>query len=308
MRAVVTGGAGFLGSHLIDRLVREGFGVVAVDNLVTGAWENLGHHESGVTRVEQDACESLQVEGEVDWVFHFASPASPVDFVRVPLEVLRAGSFATQSAIELALAKGARFFLASTSEVYGDPQVSPQRESYRGNVSPTGIRSVYDEAKRFAEAMTMAYHRHRGLDSRIVRLFNTYGPRMRLDDGRVVPNFIGQALRGESLSIYGDGTQTRSFAYVDDIIEGVWRLTQSRYHEPVNMGSDEEHTILEFAAIVHEVCESNMPLRFLPAAEDDPRQRRPDLILNRSLLNGWSTRVSLRDGLERTATYFRSRV
>src|SRR5687767_14225262 len=248
MRAVVTGGAGFLGSHLTDRLIKEGWKVLVIDNLITGSLDNLAHllntatPQHGNISVEilrQDVTEYLDVDGPVDFVFHFASPASPVDFQRYPIPVLKAGALGTHKALGLAKAKGAKFMLASTSEVYGDPLVSPQPETYWGNVNPIGPRGVYDEAKRYAEAMTMAYHNYHGLDTRIVRFFNTYGPRMRLDDGRVVPNFIGQALRGEPLTIYGDGLQTRSFGYYADTLEGVWRLAQSDYHDPVNIGTDE---------------------------------------------------------------------
>jgi len=308
MRAVVTGGAGFLGSHLIDRLVREGFHCVAVDNLVTGSWANLAHHGPVVERVEQDACEPLRVEGDVDWVFHFASPASPKDFERIPIEVLKAGSVATMSALDLAVAKEARFMMASTSEVYGDPMVSPQPETYWGNVNPIGVRAVYDEAKRFSEAITMAYFRHRGLDIRIVRFFNTYGPRMRLDDGRVVPNFLTQALKGQALTVYGDGSQTRSFGYVDDIIEGVWRLAQSGFQEPVNIGTQDERTVLEFAKIVLAVTGSQSGIEFLPALPDDPQQRRPDATRACEVLDGWTPMMPLEAGLQKTAEYFLSRM
>ncbi len=310
MRAVVTGGAGFLGSHLTDRLVREGFQVVVVDNLVTGSWDNLAHYPSDgpVEKLEQDVSDGLKVEGCVDWVFHFASPASPVDFERVPIEVMRVGSAGTYNALELCVAKGAKFMMASTSEVYGDPLISPQPETYWGNVNPIGIRAVYDEAKRFSEAMTMAYHRFRGVDTRIVRFFNTYGPRMRLDDGRVVPNFLTQALRGTPLTVYGDGIQTRSFGYVEDILEGVWRLANSGFHEPVNIGTQDERTMLDFARLCIEVTGSKSTLEYRPPLPDDPKQRRPDPTRNREVLNGWMPTTPLEVGLARTADYFLSRL
>lgn len=309
MRAVVTGGAGFLGSHLTDRIVAEGGTVVAVDNLITGSRENLAHwgDDDRVRFVQQDVSEGLDVEGPVDFVFHFASPASPDDFARLPIEVMKVGSYGTHNALELARAKGAGFMLASTSEVYGDPQISPQPETYWGNVNSIGPRSVYDEAKRYAEAVTMAYRRLYGLDTRIVRFFNTYGPRMRLEDGRVVPNFIAQALRGEALTVYGDGAQTRSFGYVWDTIDGVWRLANAAYHEPVNIGSLHERTILEFAEAVRSAVGSASEIVHRPAVVDDPRQRRPDLTRANEIL-GWNPTTSLEEGLAKTIEYFRKRV
>ena len=309
MRAVVTGGAGFLGSHLVDRLLAEGWSVVVIDNLITGRLENLGHlfGNQWFSFVEQDVTEYLYVAGDVDWVIHFASPASPIDFERYPIPVLKAGALGTHKALGLAKAKKAKFMLASTSEVYGDPLVSPQPETYWGNVNPIGKRGVYDEAKRYAEAMTMAYHTFHGLDTRIARFFNTYGPRMRLDDGRVVPSLVGQAVRGEPMTIYGDGLQTRSFAYVEDIVEGVWRLAHASYNEPVNLGSDREMTILEFAEAVQIAAGSSVPTVHVAAAPDDPRQRKPDLARARAVLD-WSAQTSLEEGLTRTVDDVRMRL
>ncbi len=308
MRAVVTGGAGFLGSHLVDRLVHEGWEVLVFDNLITGDRRNLSQHDgdSRVRLIVQDVTHFLEVEEDVDFVFHFASPASPVDFERFPIQVLKVGALGTHNALGLALAKNAKFMLASTSEVYGDPLVSPQPETYWGNVNPIGVRGVYDESKRYAEAMTMAYHRYHGVDTRIVRFFNTYGPRMRLDDGRVVPNLLNQAIKGEDLTIYGDGSQTRSFGFVKDIVEGVWRLANTDFHEPVNIGTQDERTILEFAEIVLQVTHSRSKLKMCPPLPDDPKQRRPDLARNRAVLNGWEPRTRLEDGLRLTANYFES--
>jgi len=322
MRAVVTGGAGFLGSHLTDRLIAEGWEVVVFDNLLTGSTDNLAQHlgNPAFRFVKQDVTEYLFVDGPVDFVFHFASAASPRDFKRFPIPVLKAGALGTHKTLGLAKEKGAKFMLASTSEVYGDPLVSPQPESYWGNVNPIGPRGVYDEAKRYAEAMTMAYHSFHRVDTRIVRFFNTYGPRMRLDDGRVVPNFIGQALRGEPLTIYGAGEQTRSFGYFEDVIDGVWRLAHSDYHDPVNIGNDEERTILSFALGVLVACGMNRLaaeaavaakdprfLRFLEAETDDPQRRRPDLTRAKSVL-GWQPTTSLEQGLKPTVEYFRNRL
>jgi dTDP-glucose 4,6-dehydratase len=307
MRAVVTGGAGFLGSHLVDRMIREGWSVVVIDNLITGRTANIEHHfgNSRFEFQEHDVSNHIDVAGDVDFVFHFASPASPDDFKRYPIQVLKVGGLGTHNALGLAKAKGAKFMLASTSEVYGDPLVSPQPETYWGNVNPIGPRGVYDEAKRYAEAMTMAYHNFHGLDTRIVRFFNTYGPRMRLDDGRVVPNFLGQALRGEPLTVYGDGSQTRSFGFVHDILEGVWRLAHSEFHLPVNIGTLEERTILTFAQEVIKATGSASTIILLPALEDDPKQRRPDLTRANEIL-GWHPSTSLEEGLAQTIPYFKS--
>ncbi|MDQ4070637.1 MAG: SDR family oxidoreductase [Actinomycetota bacterium] len=305
-RVVVTGGAGFLGSHLCRALLAGGDSVVALDNLITGSLENLagltGHPR--FTFVRTDVSSFVHVPGTVDAVLHFASPASPVDFDRIPIQTLKVGSLGTHNTLGLAVAKGARYILASTSEVYGDPLVHPQPETYWGNVNPIGPRSVYDEAKRFAEALTMAYHRHHGLDVRIVRIFNTYGPCMRPDDGRVVSNFLVQALAGKPLTVHGDGSQTRSFCYVDDEIRGILALLDSDHVGPVNIGNPNEFTILELAELVIGLTGSSSELRFDPRPVDDPTQRRPDLTLARALL-GWEPEIALEEGLARTAEWFR---
>lgn len=309
-RAVITGGAGFIGSHLADRLIAEGWQVVVVDNLITGRLENIQHllERDDFEFIQHDVCQPFEVEGPVDYVFHLASTASPVDFVRLPLETLRVGSYGTENALELALRKGAKFLFSSTSEVYGDPLVHPQPETYWGNVNPIGIRGVYDEAKRYAESLVMAYHRYKGADTRIARIFNTYGERMRLDDGRVVPTFIAQALRGEPITVYGDGSQTRSFAYVADLIEGIWRLAHADYHEPVNLGNPDERTILEFAQLVKQLTGSDSPIVFKEfLTPDDPKQRCPDITRARQIL-GWEPKVSLEEGLRRTIQYFRNQL
>lgn len=306
MRCVVTGGAGFLGSHLTDLLLTKGHEVVIIDNLITGATENISHlaGDPRVKFIKQDVTEYLYLDGPVDFIFHFASPASPLDFEKWPIPVLKVGALGTHKVLGLAKAKGAKFMLASTSEVYGDPLVHPQPETYWGNVNPIGPRGVYDEAKRYAEALTMAYHRYHGVDTRIVRFFNTYGPRMRLDDGRVVPNLVSQALRGEPLTIYGDGCQTRSFGFVHDILDGVYRLAMSDFHEPVNIGSEEERTILEFASLVLQVTGSGSEIVFRPALTDDPRLRHPDLARARAVL-GWEPTTRVEDGLAITVEHFR---
>lgn len=290
-------------------MLAEGWSVVVIDNLITGSLDNLAEAfaNSEFRFIEQDVTEYLHVDGAVDWVFHFASPASPLDFVRFPIPVLKVGALGTHKALGLAKAKGAKFMLASTSEVYGDPLVSPQPETYWGNVNPIGPRGVYDEAKRYAEAMTMAYHRFHGLDTRIARFFNTYGPRMRLDDGRVVPSFVEKAVRGEALTVFGDGQQTRSFGYVSDIVEGVWRLAASGFNEPVNLGTDDEMTVLEFAQVVLRATGSLSEIHHEPASEDDPRQRRPDLTRAREHLS-WRAHTSLEDGLDVTVGYVRARI
>ena len=309
MRAVVTGGAGFLGSHLVDRLLLEGHEVVILDNLISGSTDNIGHQagDSRVRFIEHDVSKFIFVPGDVDFVFHFASPASPEDFTMYPIPVLKVGALGTHNALGLAKAKGAKFMVASTSEVYGDPLVSPQPETYWGNVNPLGPRGVYDEAKRYAEAITMAYHRYHGLDTRIVRFFNTYGPRMRLNDGRVVPNFVKQALLGDPLTIYGDGGQTRSFGYFSDTIDGVYRLAMSDFHEPVNIGTEFEFTILDFAKKVIAATGSKSEISYVPALPDDPKQRRPDLTRARTIL-GWDYKVGLDEGLAETIEYFRGRI
>jgi dTDP-glucose 4,6-dehydratase len=305
-RVVVTGGAGFLGSHLCRALLARGDQVIAVDNLVTGSVANIeelfGHR--GFTFVEHDVSQYVWVPGPVDVVMHFASPASPVDFERIPIQILKVGGLGTHNCLGLAKAKGATFFLASTSEVYGDPQVHPQPETYWGHVNPIGPRGVYDEAKRYAEALTMAYHRHHGIDVRIVRIFNTYGPYMRVDDGRAVSNFLVQALRNEPITVFGDGSQTRSFCYVDDEIRGFLALLDSGHTGPMNIGNDAEYTIKQLAEMAIEVTGSSSEIVHLPLPVDDPAQRRPDLTLAREVL-GWEPTISLREGLERTAEYFR---
>jgi len=306
VRVLITGGAGFLGSHLTDRWLERGADVVVVDNLVTGDLRNLdAARASGrLEFVNADVSEGIPVDGDVDWLFHFASPASPVDFTRRPFDVLRVGSVGTLNALEFANERGAKFFMASTSEVYGDPEISPQPETYLGRVNPIGPRAVYDEGKRFSEAAVMAYHRHKGMDTRIVRFFNTYGPRMRADDGRVVPNFVMQALRNEPITVYGEGTQTRSFGYVDDSIEGVLRLADSDCTEPVNIGSQWEFTVVDFARLVIQLTGSKSEIVHLPPLPDDPRQRRPDTTRALERLD-WKPTTSLEDGLRATIEYFR---
>ncbi len=305
MRVLITGAAGFLGSHLCDRFRQDGHSVVAMDNYITGTPENLTHLlGDGFELVQQDVTEYVYVRGELDGVLHFASPASPTDYLELPIQTLKVGSLGTHKVLGLAKAKGARFLLASTSEVYGDPLVHPQPESYWGNVNPIGPRGVYDEAKRFGEALTMAYHRAHGLDTRIVRIFNTYGPRMRPGDGRVVSNFIVQALRGEPLTVYGDGEQTRSFCYVKDEVEGIFSLFASDVTEPINIGNPGEFRVAELAELVLELTGSSSEIRYLPLPEDDPKTRQPDIARARELL-GWQPGISLREGLSSTIEYFR---
>jgi dTDP-glucose 4,6-dehydratase len=306
-RAVVTGGAGFLGSHLCEKLLGEGIEVVCIDNLLTGNLANVEHlfGRPGFVFEKYDVTNHLHVPGRVDFVLHFASPASPIDYLLLPIQTLKVGSLGTHKALGLAKAKGARFLLASTSEVYGDPLVHPQPESYWGNVNPVGPRGVYDEAKRFAEAMTMAYHRFHNVDTRIVRIFNTYGPRMRAHDGRVVPAFICQALAGKPLTAFGDGSQTRSFCYVDDLIEGIVRLLFSEIAEPVNIGNPAEMTVLQFAEEIRRLTGSRSPIVFKPLPEDDPKVRQPDITTAFTRL-GWQPRVPLAQGLARTIEYFRT--
>ncbi len=309
MRILITGAAGFLGSHLVDRFLADGHEVIGLDNLITGSTDNIAHlmGEDRFRFVKHDVTEYIYVDGPLDGVLHFASPASPVDYLELPIQTLKVGSLGTHKTLGLALAKGARYLLASTSEVYGDPEVHPQREDYRGNVNPVGPRGVYDEAKRFAEALTMAYHRYHGVDTRIARIFNTYGPRMRPADGRVVSNFIVQALRGEPLTVYGDGSQTRSFCYVDDEVEGIHRLFHSDRVDPVNIGNPHEFMIRELAETVLELTDSSSEITRRPLPEDDPQVRQPDIGVAREVL-GWEPSVSLREGLERTIPYFRDLV
>jgi dTDP-glucose 4,6-dehydratase len=305
-RAVVTGGAGFLGSHLCERLLAEGYRVVAVDNLVTGRTDNIQHllDREDFQLLEHDVSKPFEIDGPVDRILHFASPASPIDYLELPIQTLKVGSLGTHNALGLAKAKGARFLLASTSEVYGDPKEHPQKESYWGNVNPIGPRGVYDEAKRFAEAMAMAYHRTHGLEVRIVRIFNTYGPRMRLRDGRVVPAFLQQALTGDPMTVFGKGNQTRSFCYVSDLIEGIWRLLNSDLETPCNIGNPTEMTILEFARTIRDAVGSDSEIVFEPLPEDDPKTRQPDITLARTRL-GWEPKVTLEQGLASTLEYFR---
>ena len=304
-RALVTGGAGFLGSHLCGRLMDEGLEVVCMDNLITGSLNNIESFfgRDGFTFVHHDVTNFIHVPGELDYILHFASPASPIDYLKLPIQTLKVGSLGTHKAIGLAKSKGARFLLASTSETYGDPLVHPQREDYWGNVNPVGPRGVYDEAKRFAEAITMAYHRHHGVDTRIVRIFNTYGPRMRAGDGRVVPAFICQALAGKPLTAFGDGSQTRSFCFVADLIEGIWRLLNSDYVDPMNIGNPAEMTVLEFAKEIIRVTGSSSEIVFEPLPEDDPKVRQPDISLAREVLD-WEPQVLLADGLKETIEFF----
>jgi dTDP-glucose 4,6-dehydratase len=304
-RAVITGGAGFLGSHLCERLLAEGLEVVCVDNLLTGREENIAHLQGrpDFAFLRHDVSRPFEIDGPVDYILHFASPASPIDYLELPIQTLKVGSLGTHNALGLARAKGARFLLASTSEVYGDPKEHPQKESYWGNVNPVGPRGVYDEAKRFAEAMTMAYHRYHGVEVRIVRIFNTYGPRMRLRDGRVVPAFIQQALKNEPMTVFGEGKQTRSFCFVDDLVEGLWRLLRSDLVEPVNIGNPHEMTILEFAETIKAATGSSSEIAFKPLPVDDPQTRQPDITLARTRL-GWEPKVTLAQGLGRTIGYF----
>ena len=306
MRAVVTGGAGFLGSHLSDKLLTEGWEVLAVDNFITGVKGNLSHlgKNKKFKFLKADVSKPLKVAGKVGYVLHFASPASPPDYLKHPIATMMVGSVGTQNALELALAKNAKFFLASTSECYGDPEVSPQPEEYWGNVNPIGPRGVYDEAKRFSEAMTMAYHRYHKVDTHIVRIFNTYGPRMRLNDGRALPNFVYQALSGKPLTIYGDGKQTRSFCYVSDLIEGIYRLMMSNEHLPTNVGNPGEITILEFAERIRKHFENPPPIVFEPLPQDDPKRRCPDITKAKRVLK-WEPKVGLEEGLTLTLAYFK---
>lgn len=311
MRILITGAAGFLGSHLCDRFLAEGHQVIGMDNLLTGSVDNIAHlaGNENFLFIKHDVTNFIYLPGPLDAVLHFASPASPIDYLTYPIQTLKVGALGTHNALGVAKDKRARFLLASTSEVYGDPLVHPQREDYVGNVDAIGPRGVYDEAKRFAEAMTMAYHRTHGVETRIARIFNTYGPRMRLDDGRVVPNFIGQALRGEPLTVYGDGSQTRSFCYVSDLIEGIYRLLMSDFTEPVNIGNPSEMTILQLAELINEMTGNPAGIVFEPdrRIKGDPQTRQPDISRARDVL-GWMPRVDLHDGLRETIAYFRNRV
>ncbi|NJP04236.1 MAG: SDR family oxidoreductase [Chloroflexaceae bacterium] len=307
MRVLITGGAGFLGSHLCDRFLAEGHTVIAMDNLITGNTDNIAHlagHEQFLF-IQHDVTNYIFIEGPLDAILHFASPASPIDYLQLPIQTLKVGALGTHKALGLAKDKGARFLLASTSEVYGDPQVHPQPETYYGHVNPIGPRGVYDEAKRFAEALVMAYHRYHGVDTRIVRIFNTYGPRMRLHDGRVVPNFIGQSVKGEPLTVYGDGSQTRSFQYVDDLIEGIYRLLLSDEVSPVNIGNPREFTILSFAEMVNRMTANPGGIIYKDArTQDDPQVRQPDIRKAKQVLN-WEAKITLEEGLEKTIPWFR---
>lgn len=308
MRVLITGAAGFVGSHLSDRFIAEGHSVVGMDNFITGNPRNIAHliGNPNFSFIRHDVTNYIYVAGKIDAVLHFASPASPIDYLKLPIQTLKVGSLGTHNALGLALAKDARFLLASTSEIYGDPLQHPQSEDYAGNVNTIGPRGVYDEAKRFAESITMAYHRAHGLQTRIVRIFNTYGPRMRLDDGRVVPNFIGQAIRGEPLTVYGDGTQTRSFQYVSDLIEGVYRLLASEFSEPVNIGTQDELSMIAFAELINDITGNKAGIIFKQSDRilGDPQTRRPDTTRAQTIL-GWRPVVPLREGLERTIEYFR---
>ncbi len=307
MRIVLTGAAGFIGSHLCDLFLARGDEVVAVDNFLTGTRDNLAHlaGEPRLRLLRHNIVESIAVDGPVNWVLNFASPASPVDYMRHGLETLRVGSLGTERALELAAGKGARFLHASTSECYGDPQVHPQPETYWGHVNPVGPRSVYDEAKRYAEALTMAWHRYRVLETRLIRIFNTYGPRMKLADGRVVPTLIGQALAGQPLTVFGDGSQTRSFCYISDLVTGVARVMEAGDHLPINLGNPQEINILKFAEVIRSLTGAQSPIEFRPLPEDDPKQRCPDISRARRLL-GWEPQVPLAEGLRLTMEYFRS--
>ena len=308
-RVLITGGAGFLGSHLCDRFYGEGWNVICMDNLITGAFSNVRHLDGKdrFTFIDYDVTNYINIDGPLDLILHFASPASPIDYLEMPIQTLKVGSLGTHKTLGLARAKKAKFLLASTSEVYGDPQEHPQKENYWGNVSPTGLRGVYDEAKRFAEAMAMAYHRYHGIDTRIVRIFNTYGSRMRLKDGRALPTFFRQALKNEPITVFGDGSQTRSFTYVDDLIEGIYRLVQSDYVEPVNIGNPEEISILDFAKEIIEITESKSEIIFEELPADDPKIRQPDISRAKEVL-GWQPQTGRKEGLIKTMDYFKEQV
>jgi dTDP-glucose 4,6-dehydratase len=304
-RTLVTGGAGFLGSHICEYLLKKGHQVIAMDNLLTGTIVNIEHLQGENFKfIKHDVTEYVYVAGPIDYVLHFASPASPIDYLQLPIQTLKVGALGTHKTLGLAKEKGATFLLASTSEVYGDPLEHPQREDYWGHVNPVGPRGVYDEAKRFAEAMTMAYHRYHGLDTKIVRIFNTYGPRMRPNDGRAIPTFIPQALRGEPITVFGDGSQTRSFCYVDDLVEGIYRLLVSDYHEPVNIGNPQEMTVKQLAETIIDITGSRSSIVYKPLPVDDPKIRQPDISRAREVL-GWEPRVALGEGLRQTIDWFR---
>lgn len=309
MRILITGGAGFLGSHLCDRMLAEGHDVIAMDNLVTGSTDNIAHLAGNphFQFIHHNVTDYIYLKGELNAILHFASPASPVDYLELPIQTLKVGSLGTHNALGLAMAKGARFLLASTSEVYGDPQIHPQTEDYWGHVNPIGPRGVYDEAKRFSEAMTMAYHRSHGVQTRIVRIFNTYGPRMRLNDGRVVPNFVKQALLGQPLTVYGNGSQTRSFCYVSDLVEGIYRLLMSDEVQPVNIGNPSEMTILQFAEAINAITGNRGGILREPLPVDDPKQRQPDITKARTILQ-WEPKVSLDQGMRETIAYFTNKI
>lgn len=306
-KVLITGGAGFLGSHLCERFIKKGYHVIAMDNLITGDMKNI-EHLMPIPEFEfyhHDVSKYIHIPGDLDYILHFASPASPIDYLKIPIPTLKVGSLGTHNCLGLALAKGARMLIASTSEVYGDPMVHPQNEDYWGNVNPIGPRGVYDEAKRFQEAMTMAYHTFHGVETRIVRIFNTYGPRMRLNDGRALPAFIGQALRGEDITVFGDGSQTRSFCYVDDLVEGIYRLLMSDYVYPVNIGNPDEISILDFAKEIIKLTGTNQKIVFKELPKDDPKQRKPDITRATEILN-WEPKISRQEGLKITYDYFRN--
>ncbi|MBS1611340.1 MAG: SDR family oxidoreductase [Bacteroidetes bacterium] len=306
-RVLVTGAAGFLGSHLCDRMLKEGYHVIGMDNLITGDLKNIEHlfKDKNFEFYHHDVSKYVHVPGAIDYILHFASPASPIDYLKIPIQTLKVSSLGTHNLLGLAKAKGATILVASTSEVYGDPLVHPQNEEYWGNVNPVGPRGVYDEAKRFQEAITMAYHTYHGVDTKIVRIFNTYGPRMRLNDGRVLPAFIGQALRGEDLTVFGDGSQTRSFCYVDDLVEGIYRLLLSDYHQPVNIGNPDEITISQFAEEIIKLTGTTQKVIYKDLPVDDPKQRQPDITRAKSVL-GWTPKVDRSEGLKLTYAYFKS--
>jgi dTDP-glucose 4,6-dehydratase len=309
LKILITGAAGFIGSHLVDRMLADGHEVTEMDNLVTGTMNNISQHLSNTKFqfIHHNVSNHIHIVGHLDWVIHFASPASPVDYLNLPIETLKVNSLGTHNTLGLALSKGAKYFLASTSEVYGDPEQHPQQESYWGNVNPVGPRGVYDESKRFAEAITMAYHKKHDLDTRMIRIFNCYGPRLRANDGRVVSNFIDQALRGKPLTIYGGGEQTRSFQYVSDLVEGIVRLTGVKFHEPVNLGNPQERTVLELAELIKELTGSKSEIVYKPLPTDDPKRRLPDITRAKQLLD-WTPRVEIRDGLSQTIAWYKEQL